>query len=106
MEFKKIFYLTSSFLIVASIFLFLKISLVSASSLSLSIYPPIIQIKAISGTKISTPIVIKNLADETLKLQIILKPFTASEENGEIKYFSDSKGSPLGSLLNQNVQIL
>lgn len=78
-----------------------------ASTLSLGIYPPIIQTRTIAGANISTPITIENRANEAINLRIILKPFIASgKENGEIKYLPNNQPNPFNSLLFQRVQIL
>ena len=65
---------------------------VEASALSLGIYPPVIQIETIPPSLIKTPITIENLGEETVSLQILLKPFKASEkENGEISYLLENE---------------
>ncbi len=92
---KKASYSIFGFLL-AFCFLFLGLAKTEASSFSLGIYPPVIQIRAEPPADISTPIVIKNLADETSQLQIIFRPFTASGEE------SNATSYPLF----QNVQII
>lgn len=86
---------------------FLDLTKAKASTLSLAIYPPIIQIRTIPGASVSAPISIENRANEAVKLRVILKPFTASEkENGQIKYLPDSQPNLFNSLLLQRLQIL
>ena len=65
---------------------------VQANSLDLGIFPPLLQIDALPPADITTPINIQNFGDETVDLQILLKPFTASKkENGEVSFpFSNS----------------
>jgi len=80
----------------------------SAASLSLSIYPPIIQIRLEAPTSVNTPITIENLSAETVALQIIFKPFTASEF-GEVAYFWNKEDlSRLGKnpLIFQNIKLI
>lgn len=58
-----------------------------AISLSLTVDPTIIRIRATPPADISTSLVIQNLDTEPITLKTILKPFIPSEkENGEIKY--------------------
>ena len=67
---------------------------VHASSLSLSISPPIIQIQVDPPATINTPITIQNRGQETVTLEILFKPFTAvasdatesKGESGEVVY--------------------
>lgn len=75
-----------------------------ASSFSVGIYPPIVQIQAISPTSISTPFTLENYSDTPVTLDIGLKPFTASDkENGEVQYLDELPGKD--PLLFQHVHI-
>ena len=59
-----------------------------AQGVSLGIAPPIIQIDALPGASIKAPITLENNADTDVTLQILLKAFTASEnQNGSVHYF-------------------
>ncbi|MEK7534453.1 MAG: hypothetical protein AAB600_03890 [Patescibacteria group bacterium] len=93
---KKIFiFIIGGFLIfLISQYLNISIVLAGASSLSLSISPPIIQVTAQAPANIKTPIIIQNLEDESIELDIIFKPFAASESKNE------------DSLIFEKVQIL
>lgn len=63
----------------------------NAASLSLGIYPPVIQIDTVPPASIKTPITIQNLGEETVELKAIFKPFKAKDtENGEVEYINDS----------------
>ncbi|MBU2632293.1 hypothetical protein KKG52_01125 [Patescibacteria group bacterium] len=63
-----------------------------ASSVSLSVNPPILQITAKPPAKITAPIKIKNLGEETVELQILLKPFTAAKsEDGKVQYLPQTR---------------
>lgn len=76
----------------------------NANSFSLSISPPLLQIQANAPAKIKAPITIQNLSDDSIKLDILFKPFTASQnQNGEPNYVSISNEY---SLLFKNTQIL
>ncbi len=80
------------YFILSVIFIFFLYPLkASSAGLSFELYPPIIQIQTNPPANISTPIIVKNLSDEALSLQIIMKPFSAS--------------SPSSSFLAQNLQI-
>lgn len=76
-----------------------------AGELSLGIYPPIIQVIAQPPAKIDTPITIQNLGDEALSLNIILRPFTASQTDGQPSYLSQNDFFGENPLFFQNVQI-
>ena len=79
---------------------------VSADGLSLGVYPPLVQIEANPGVLVKTPIIIQNLGDNTVNLQISLKPFTtSSKENGEIEYPTDSISKELEAIFKK-IQIL
>ncbi len=78
--------------IFAICYLIFAIDKAEAKALSLGIYPPIIQIRVDPPASVSTPITIENLSDETVALQIIFRPFTASEsDNGEVAYLWDKQ---------------
>lgn len=75
-----------------------------AASVNLGVYPPIFQTFTTPPSNISAPIDLYNLADETVEVKIILKPFTAaSSENGEVSYLLES---PTQSFIANNVKIL
>ena len=63
----------------------------AAQDFSLGIYPPIIQIDALSPSEITTPITIENLSTESVILSIQLRQFVPKEtENGEIEYIREA----------------
>lgn len=62
----------------------------NATSLSLSIDPPITVINAIPPTNVTSIINIQNKDDSQITLQIQIKPFRAKGENGELEYSRDS----------------
>jgi len=63
---------------------------VQAASVSLGVFPPILQIQAIPPTNVKSKILIENLGDDPVDLKIGLKPFIASDkENGQVDYSSD-----------------
>ena len=81
---KKILLATSALLLFIAFFF---AQSAKAQEFSLGIYPPIIQIDALSPSKISTPITLENLSAESVTLSIQLKQFVPKElENGEITY--------------------
>jgi len=83
-------------------FLFLTLGKVDAAELSLGISPPIIEIQTEPPAVINTPITIENHADETVTLEILLKPFTPGKgEFGEVAYLWD-KNPPL---IFQNIKV-
>jgi hypothetical protein len=91
----KIFYL---FICLLS-FLFIA-QTASATSLSLSVDPPITVINAIPPTTIASPLSIQNKSDKQITLQIQLKPFKSKGENGELEYLKEALE------IFKNIQIL
>ena len=78
-----------------------------ASSSSLEIYPPIIQIKAIAPVILKTPIIIKNPGEQTEVFTISLKPFTQSDEqNGQVRYLKDKEFDFADPLMLQRIKVL
>lgn len=74
------------------LFLIFNLSEVKAAGVSLSINPPILEITAKPPAKITAPIKIKNLGEDTVQLQITLKPFTAANsEDGKVSYISPKR---------------
>lgn len=55
----------------------LTINYVHAAGLSLAISPPLLQITSLAPAQIKTPITIQNLSDESVELDILLKPLTS-----------------------------
>lgn len=65
-----------------------------AQAVSLGINPPIIQIDAIPPASIKTPITIENNSEQTVRLKIVLKAFTASTaQNGMVNFLPDGSVS-------------
>ena len=78
-----------------------------ANGLSLGIYPPIIQIKAVPPAKIQASITIHNFGDQTVNLGITFRPFTAPQkENGEVSYLSQNNSFGENPLFFQHVAVL
>lgn len=73
----------------------------NASSLSIS--PPIITIRAMPPADISAQFSISNLDKEPIELQLVLKPFRATnEKNGEIQFIEpDQLGSQMKDILGK-----
>jgi hypothetical protein len=95
-----IFKLASTYLLICLFAYLLIVQTASASSLSISVDPPITVINAISPTVITSSISIQNGSDKQIALQIQLKPFRPTGENGELEYFK-------GALeIFKNIQIL
>lgn len=83
---------------------FLPIGKVHASTVNLGVYPPIFQATSTPPANVTAPIDLFNLADESVDVKIILKPFTASSsENGEVSYLSEI---PTQSFILNNVKIM
>ncbi len=79
----------------------------SAAGLSLGVYPPLIQIETIPPANVNSKITIQNLGDNSLDLEITLKPFIASKlENGQVEYLSQDQSFGEDPLILQRVQIL
>ena len=79
-------------LVISTLFLFFaSAQSARAQDFSLGIYPPIIQIDALSPSEITTPITIENLSTESVILSIQLRQFVPKEtENGEIEYIREA----------------
>ncbi len=77
----------------------------SASELSLGVSPPLIQIDATAPTNIEAPITIENLGTEEVELKIVLKPFTAKNENGQVRYLTDKEYFGPDPLIFQRIQV-
>ncbi|MDP2638313.1 MAG: hypothetical protein Q8P26_04605 [Candidatus Levybacteria bacterium] len=73
----------------------------AAAPISLSIDPAITTINAISPSKTTSSLTIKNNSDKQVAAQITIKPFKAFLENGELEYLDAQD-----SFLSSNVRIL
>src|SRR5258708_18568346 len=62
-----------------------------ATESGLKIYPPLIQIKMFHGTSVEAPVTIHNTGVSPVNLQILLKPFTASQKNNGQVHFITGK---------------
>lgn len=64
-----------------------------AADLSLGVYPPIIQVTVENPpASINAPVTVSNFGDETVVLNILIKPFTQNEnENGEVKFLNSNE---------------
>lgn len=77
-------------LILYSIFYILYSPSAHADGISLSVSPSLIHIQAIPPTDARTPITLENQGSKSLNIQILLKPFRASnKEDGEIEYLTE-----------------
>ncbi|MBI2613462.1 MAG: hypothetical protein HYW62_01720 [Candidatus Levybacteria bacterium] len=79
----------------------LLISKAEASALSLSLDPSVIEINALPPSVATSTLSIQNKSENLVELQILLVPFKAKSENGELQYLSSP--SPF---LTQNIQLL
>lgn len=88
-------------------FLLLLVTPANAQGLSLGLYPPILEINATPPANVETPLEIENLDNEEVDLNIIFKPFTASDlENGEIRYLGEGELRAGDPLIFQRIRIL
>lgn len=63
-----------------------------AQDISLGIYPPIIQIDAMSPSQIHSPFTIINQSDSSLDVHLTLRQFASSlKDNGEVTYLPENK---------------
>jgi len=93
------------FLLLPFVCLFLTPRPVSAQSVDIGIYPPIIQIEAKPPATARANFFIQNNSDNPLDLDIVLKPFTSSDmENGQVSFSTDQNFADPDIL--QRVQIL
>lgn len=82
-----------SFLLLAFICLFRIAPEARAQEFSLGIYPPIVQVDALSPSEITTPITLENLSSDTVTLSVQLRQFIPnSAENGEIVFVKEADG--------------
>ena len=94
-------------ILILTTFYLLHTTYVNAESISLGVYPPILQINSTPPAIIQAPISIENLGDSPQNLKIDLRPFTASDqENGQVKYLTDSEANFADPLFFQRVKIL
>ena len=78
-----------------------------ASSVSLGVYPPNIQIDTVHPANVSSDIQIQNQGDESQNLDIIIKPFKAAEsENGELSYLFGSEEFGTDPFMPERIKIL
>ncbi len=82
------------------VYLFIGSIPAKAGSLSLSVDPSIIEIKALPPSNTISNLTIQNKSENQVQLQISLKPFKAWLENGELEYVNDNP------VFFKNVQIL
>ena len=61
-----------------------------ADSISLSVSPSLLHVQAIPNVNSKSALSLENQGSESLKIQVLLKPFLPSGEAGQIKYFKDS----------------
>lgn len=79
----------------------------SAQSFSLGIYPPIIQINANPPISIKAPLQVKNFSNQTLKLNIQIKPFAPStKNNGDIDILWNTPITGADNNITNNFEIL
>ena len=88
-------------------FCLLPLDKTNASSLSLGVFPPIIQIDATPPADVSSPIEIQNMNEDPVQLKIIFKAFKASpSENGTPEYLKDGVSFGDDPFFFQKVKIL
>lgn len=87
--------------ILATLYLLLNTAHASANALSLSLDPSIIEINALPPSDATSTLSIQNKSDNQIHLQIMLKPFRARLENGELEYLNSQD-----YFILKNVQIL
>jgi len=88
------------------ILFFLPLNKAWAASVSLGIYPPIIQVNAVPPADIASPLSIQNNGDESLSVKIELRPFVSSDqENGQIRYIGQEEANFADPLILQRVKI-
>lgn len=66
----------------------------SAQEASLTVSPPLLEIEAIPPIELETPIIIRNDSQKSVTLQIMLKPFTAYSETGDIQFLEGNDAFP------------
>lgn len=82
-------------LIVLICILFFPLQKLNAQGVDLGIYPPVFQIETLPPSKVNSPFFIQNFTDQSVELQLILKPFTVTEnENGEVLLTEDTTKYP------------
>jgi hypothetical protein len=65
---------------------------VNAEGINLNVSTSLIQIKAIPPSDAKSPITLENSGEDSINIQVLLKPFHASrKENGEIEYIKDNE---------------
>jgi hypothetical protein len=78
-----------------------------ASSVSLGVFPPIIQIDAVPPANVSSDLTIQNQGEESQDLNITIKPFKASNrENGELSYLFDNNEFGTDPLMINRIKIM
>lgn len=59
----------------------------NAQSIDIGIYPPVFQVQVTPPAEVKVPFFIQNFSDQSVDLNISLKPFTAStDENGQLTF--------------------
>ena len=79
----------------------------SAQTISVGVYPPIIQLQVNPPATVRSPITLQNLSDQPLNMQILMQPFTASsDENGSISLLEKKiVHTQIQDFLTTNVQL-
>jgi hypothetical protein len=78
------------FLIFLILLSFLMANQVNAQSFYVGVNPPILQIKAEPPANVLAPINVENLGSQTVELNMVVKPFNASDqENGQVRYIEN-----------------
>lgn len=87
-------------------FLFLPVNKTNAASISLGVFPPIIQVNATPPADVQSPLSIENNSDQDLHVKIELRPFVPSDqEDGQIKYVDQKDANFADPLILQRVKI-
>jgi hypothetical protein len=89
----------SLIIILASCFLLLAsapLTHANAQGVDLGIYPPIIQVETTPPADVKVPIYLENFTDQSVELNIFLKPFQSTDnENGQIDFIDNPQYSDL-----------
>ncbi len=98
----------SVLILLATCYLLLATKQAKADDLSLSIWPPILQIEAVPPSDIRAPFTIENQGFDSVKLKIVYKLFKGSEkENGEVRFLSEKDPFPGANPgIFENVQVV
>lgn len=95
--------LKTGLIILISLYFSLKsVPMANAQAIDIGINPAIFEMNATAPSNIEAPFTIENFTDNTVDLQISLKPFTASQDqNGQVAFLDDTSKMPDPTLLEK-----